>query len=63
MGYYVVSSDTLTVIEFRDDHKILGVIGYGDMDGVGRVITRSDVVLEGVFDTGFDECVAIQRVL
>jgi hypothetical protein len=39
MGYYVVSSDTLTVIEFRDDHKILGV-----------------------FDTGFDECLAVQRV-
>jgi hypothetical protein len=63
MGYYIVSGDRRTVVEFRDDHKILGVVDFGDIDGVSRVIMRSDVILEGVFESGFHECLAIQKVV
>ncbi len=59
MGYFVVSSDMGTVIEFRDDHKILGLVDFGDIEPDSLIITRDDVVLVGDFDSGFDECIAI----
>ena len=50
MSYFIVSRDRQTVIEFRADHRILGLVAYADLVVGSRVFTS---------DGGFDECIAL----
>jgi hypothetical protein len=59
MSYFIVSRDRQTVIEFRADHRILGLVAYADLIAGSQVLTLDDFTPDGVFSSGFDECIAL----
>ena len=55
MAYFVISTDTSVVVEFREDRKIVGVVDIEDIPTGSTVVQCED---SSKYKCAFDECVA-----